>query len=61
LLEITLFNVPEAGAKVIPRKVEVRVNQGNKITLPLIGDILVAGMDTSALEEVLRERFNEYL
>jgi polysaccharide export outer membrane protein len=61
LLEITLFNVSEADAKVTPRKVEVRVNQGGKITLPLIGDIPVAGMDTSGLEELLRERFNEYL
>ena len=61
LLEITLFNVSEADAKVTPRKVEVRVNQGGKITLPLIGDVPVAGMDTSALEQLLRERFNEYL
>jgi polysaccharide biosynthesis/export protein len=68
LLEITLFNVPEAAAivtpqaaaTVTPRKLEVRVNQEGKITLPLLGDVPVAGLTTAALEQSLRKRFNEY-
>ena len=61
LLEITLFNVPETGSKMTPRKVEIRVHQEGKITLPLIGDIPVAGLTTSGVEQLLRERFNEYV
>jgi polysaccharide export outer membrane protein len=61
LLEITIFNVPESGSKVTPRKIEVRVNQEGKITLPLIGEIPLAGLTTSALEDSLRKRFDEYL
>jgi polysaccharide export outer membrane protein len=61
LLEITLFNVPESDAKITPRKVEVRVNQDGKITLPLTGELSAAGLTASALEQALRERFNEYL
>jgi polysaccharide biosynthesis/export protein len=61
LLEITLFNVPESGSKVTPRKMEVRVNQEGKITLPLIGDVPVEGLTTSTLAESLRKRFDEYL
>jgi polysaccharide export outer membrane protein len=61
LIEITLFNVPETGSRVTPRKVEVRVNQEGKITLSLIGEIPVAGLTTVALEQSLRTRFDEYL
>jgi polysaccharide biosynthesis/export protein len=61
LLEITLFNVPESGTGIISRRAEVRVTQEGMITLPLLGDIPVAGLATSAVEQVLRERYNEYL
>jgi polysaccharide biosynthesis/export protein len=61
LLEITFFNVPETGSKVTPRKIELRVNQEGKITVPLIGDIPVTGLTTSALEQSLRKQFDEYL
>jgi polysaccharide biosynthesis/export protein len=61
LLEITLFNVPESGAGIISRRAEMRVTQEGMITLPLLGDIPVAGLTTSALEQTLRQRYDEYL
>jgi polysaccharide export outer membrane protein len=63
LLEITLFNVPsalEATMGVTPRLTEVRVSQEGMIPLPLLGDIPVAGMSTSSLEQSLRQRYDEY-
>jgi polysaccharide biosynthesis/export protein len=61
LLEITLFNVPDSGTGIISRRAEVRVTQEGMITLPLLGDIAVAGLTTSALEQALRQRYDEYL
>jgi polysaccharide biosynthesis/export protein len=61
LLEITLFNVPESGTGILSRRAEVRVTQEGMITLPLLGDISVAGLTTSALEQVLRQRYDEYM
>lgn len=61
LLQITLFNVPESEAGVIPRRVEVRVSQEGMITLPLLGDTPAAGLTTSALEQSLRKRYDKYL
>jgi len=60
LLEITFFNV-ESGTGLIPRTVQVRVSQEGMITLPLLGDIPVAGQTLSAVEQALRQRYNEYL
>jgi polysaccharide export outer membrane protein len=61
VLQITLFNVPETEAGVTPRKTDVRVSQEGKITLPLLGDIAVAGMTTSVLEQLLKEQYNRFL
>lgn len=61
LLEITLFNIPDAGAGILSRRAEVRVTQQGMIMLPLLGDIPVAGLTTSAVEQVLRQRYDEYL
>jgi polysaccharide biosynthesis/export protein len=67
LLEVTIFNIPDGsqtsqgGAGPIPRRIDVRVGQEGMITLPVLGDIPVAGLTTSALEQVLRQRYNEYL
>jgi len=61
LLQVTLFNIPEAESRVTPRTVSVRVNQQAKITLPLLGDIEVKGMSVAALEKTLRERYEKYL
>ena len=61
LLQVTLFNIPEAESRVTPRTVSVRVNQQAKITLPLLGDIDVKGMNVAALEKTLRARYEKYL
>jgi polysaccharide export outer membrane protein len=61
VLQITLFNVPEGTTGVTPRVMEVRVSQQGVITLPLLGDIPVAGMTTSAVEQILRSRYEKYL
>jgi polysaccharide biosynthesis/export protein len=61
LLQITLFNVPEAEEGVTPRRQDVRVSHEGTITLPLLGNIPAAGLTTSALEQSLRERYNRYL
>jgi polysaccharide export outer membrane protein len=61
LLEITIFNIPEGGVGPIPRRVEVRLSQEGLITLPLLGDIPAAGLSTAALEQSLRQRYDEFL
>jgi polysaccharide export outer membrane protein len=61
LLEITIFNIPEGGEGPIPRRLEVRLSQEGLITLPLLGDILAAGLSTAALEQSLRKRYDEFL
>src|SRR5713101_1820068 len=60
LVEITLFNVIEEVG-VTPRKIEVRVSQQGMITLPLLGDITVAGLTATTFEQVLEERYKKYL
>jgi polysaccharide biosynthesis/export protein len=61
LLEITLYNIPESEVGITPRKTEVRVTQEGVITLPLLGDVPAAGLTPSALEQSLRDRYNQYL
>lgn len=61
LLQITLYNVPEGEAGVTPRRTVVRVSQEGKISLPLLGDIEVAGLTTAGLEQLLRGRYDQYL
>ena len=61
LLQITLFNIPEAEARVTPRMTTVRVNQNGSVMLPLLGEISVKGLMVSALERALRERFDRYI
>jgi polysaccharide biosynthesis/export protein len=39
----------------------VRVDQEGKIAMPLVGEIPVAGLTTSAVEQLLRARLDEYL
>jgi polysaccharide biosynthesis/export protein len=60
LLEITLYNV-ESGAGLLPRMTQVRVSEEGMITLPLLGDIPVAGLTISVLEQTLRQRYDEFL
>jgi polysaccharide biosynthesis/export protein len=60
LLEITIFNV-ESGTGLIPRTVQMRVSQQGTIALALLGDIPVAGLTTAGLEQLLRQRYQEYV
>jgi len=61
LLQITLFNIPAGEVGVTPRTTEARVSQEGKISLPLLGDVAVAGLTTSALEQWLRGKYDQYL
>jgi polysaccharide biosynthesis/export protein len=61
LLQITLYNIPQGEASATPRDTNVRVSQEGKITLPLLGDVEVAGLTTSGLEQLLRGRYDQYL
>ena len=60
LLQITVFNIQEA-AGITPRTVSVRVSQEGLISLPLIGDIKVAGLTPSGLERELNRRYDKYI
>jgi polysaccharide biosynthesis/export protein len=61
LLQITLYNVPQGESGVTPRQTEVRVSHEGKISLPLLGDVEVAGLTASGLEQLLRGRYDQYL
>jgi polysaccharide export outer membrane protein len=64
LLEITLFNVPEANSTerhLTPRNLTARVNHQGVISLPLVGEIEAKGLTVSALERRLREVYDKYL
>jgi polysaccharide biosynthesis/export protein len=64
LLEITLFNIPEASNTervVTPRTVTVRVTQQGQISLPLLGEIDVKGLTVLGLEKKLREAYDKYI
>jgi polysaccharide export outer membrane protein len=64
LLEITLFNIPEAmnlERGVTPRTNTVRVTSQGQISLPLIGEIDVKGLTVFGLEKKLREAYEKYI
>jgi polysaccharide biosynthesis/export protein len=76
LLQITVFNipgtvstantptgvnVPDAAGGVSPRTLSVRVNHEGLISLPLLGDIKVAGLTTSGLERELKKQYDKYI
>ena len=64
LLEITLFNIPEAHGmerQVTPRITLARVSQQGQISLPVVGEIEIKGLTVSAAEQRLRERYDKYL
>jgi polysaccharide export outer membrane protein len=64
LLEVTLFNVPEAygmSREVTPRTVIVRVSHQGIISLPVAGEVEVKGLTASALEKKLREVYDKYI
>jgi polysaccharide export outer membrane protein len=64
LLEITLFNVPEAlgmDRQVTPRTTSVRVSQQGQISLPLVGEISTKGLTASGLEQRVRDAYDRYI
>jgi polysaccharide export outer membrane protein len=61
LLDITLFNIPEADGKITPRTVTVRVSQEGSISLPVIGALNVTALTTTSLESKLRALYDKYI
>ncbi len=61
VLQITLFNIPREEEGVTPRQVDTRVSQEGMLTLPLVGNVKVAGLTASELEQALRERYHKYI
>ena len=64
LLEITLFNIPEAQGterQMTPRMTTVRVSQQGQISLPVLGEINVKGLTISRLEQRLRQDYDKYI
>jgi polysaccharide export outer membrane protein len=64
LLEITLFNIPEAlgmDRQVTPRTVTVRVTHRGQISLPVAGTVDVKGLTVSGLEKKIREVYDRYI
>lgn len=61
LLQITLYNIPDAEARVTPRTIAVRVSQQGLISLPLLGDIRASGLTAARLETELKKHFEKYI
>ena len=64
LIEITLFNIPEAfGAErhLTPRITTLRVSQKGQISLPLLGQLNVTGLTVLTLEQNLRSAYDKYI
>jgi polysaccharide export outer membrane protein len=61
LVQITIYNIPEADARLTPRTVNLRVSQEGMIVVPLIGNIAAKGMTTRDLEQDLAKRYAKYI
>jgi len=64
LIEITLFNIPEAigmERHLTPRHTTLRVSQKGQISLPLIGTLHVKGLTVSELEQSLRDAYDRFI
>jgi polysaccharide export outer membrane protein len=61
LLQVTIYNIPEQESRVTPRTTVLRVSQQGKIMLPLVGEVAVKGLTTSALEQELTKRYEKYI
>lgn len=61
VLQITLFNIAEnETGGVIPRTTEVVVSQSGEITLPMLGEMVVTGLTSAALETSLEGKYKKY-
>jgi polysaccharide export outer membrane protein len=61
LLQVTIYNVPTSEATHTPRQVQVRVSQQGMVSLPLIGEVKVAGLTPSRLEQELKKFYEQYI
>jgi polysaccharide export outer membrane protein len=71
LLQITLYNIQDseirigtgivASSGLTPRNVPVRVSQQGLVSLPLIGDVRVAGLTPAGLERELKKQYDKYI
>jgi polysaccharide export outer membrane protein len=61
LLEIIVFNIADASGGLTPRTTKVKVSREGLISLPLIGDIKVAGLTSSGLERELKRQYDKYI
>jgi polysaccharide biosynthesis/export protein len=61
LLEITIFNIPEAEGKITPRTVTARVSQQGQISLPLLGELNIKGLTIPEIEQRLRQGYDRYI
>ena len=61
LLQVTIYNIPEADARLTPRTVGLRVSQQGIIVVPLIGEVAAMGMTTGELERELAKRYEKYI
>jgi polysaccharide export outer membrane protein len=61
LLQITLFNVSAEETRLTPRTQTVRVSHKGFISLPLIGEVRVAGLTVAGLQGELKRQFDKYI
>jgi polysaccharide export outer membrane protein len=61
MLQVTIFNLQGADGGVTPREAQVRVSQKGIIKLPLVGEIKVAGLSASTVEDLLRQRYEKFI
>jgi polysaccharide biosynthesis/export protein len=61
LLQITVFNIPEAEGRVLPRTVTTRVSHQGLVSLPVVGEIKAAGLTLAALERELVKKYEKYI
>jgi polysaccharide export outer membrane protein len=62
MVGITIYNVESgSGGGLTPRELSLRVSQQGIITLPLLGDIKVAGLTVAELQKYLRERYDKFV
>lgn len=59
LIEVTLFDIEDESG--MPRVIPARVTNSGFVTLPYVGKVPAAGMDTLALENDLRRHYQHYI